>query len=480
MIGANTPKRPRLLSRTALGMALALGTVAGSALVATPAMAAKKQSYNFTKPFQAAAGPANKAIDDAAKRADVVAASAKVTQAEQAANAARGDARKQAEAAADAAIAELGNLLSNEKALVATAFGAIGNEDDRFMAGNLKLTLGNVARDVAMQREGLQAMLQSGKANPADVPKFNFFVGRFSMIMNDYPAAVSALQAAIDGGYHENNADILLVEAQSNAGQVPQALATLRKSVDAARAAGRPIPEQWYTRGYQIAYRAKMGDATNEWAAEAARANPSPFNWLGALQLVREFGNFTSHEEVDVGRLMKRTGALGYDARAASREYIEFVQAAVKWRLWPEANAAIAEGISVGALNASDPFVTDAKAQVRAGAAAEAADLAGAMRDAPKAANGLTAFGAGDMLLSKGDAAQAETFYQMALSKGGIDRDRALTRLAIAQYDQGKYADAKATFAQVGGNRAALARLGAILAEQKMAPAAAAPAPAAN
>lgn len=466
------PARRSLMNRSALGLALALGVFAGGVTVSSPALAAKKPSFSFTKPFQAVAGSAQKAIDEAGKRADVVAATQKAVAAEQAASQTRTKAaRDQANAAVDAAVAELGGLLTNEKGLLETAYAAIGNEDDRFLAGNLALSLGGTARDIGLQRRGLQSMLQSGKTSEADVGKFNFYVGRFSLALQDYPAAISAFQAAIGAGYRENGVDIMLVEALAASNQVPQALTALRAAVDRGNVSGTKVPEQWYMRGYQIAYKAKMADATNEWAAETARNYPSPFNWLGAFQLAREFGGYTSHEDVDLGRLIKRSGGLAYDPAQAGREYIEFIQAGVKWRLWPEVNAAIRDGVAAGAINPADPFVKDAQALSAAGSVKDAADLASTMRDAPNSPNGLTALGAGDLLLSAGDAARAEQFFQMALTKGGIDRDRALTRLGIALFDQGKYAEAKAAFGQVGGIRASMARLGAILAEQKAAPA---------
>ena len=60
----------------------------------------------------------------------------------------------------------------------------------------------------------------------------------------------------------------------------------------------------------------------------------------------------------------------------------------------------------------------------------------------------------------------------MALSKPGAEQDRLLTRLGIAQVDQGNYAGAQATFAKVGGTRKYLAQLWSIYAGQKAAPAA--------
>ncbi|MBC7158750.1 MAG: hypothetical protein H5U21_01715, partial [Porphyrobacter sp.] len=59
--------------------------------------------------------------------------------------------------------------------------------------------------------------------------------------------------------------------------------------------------------------------------------------------------------------------------------------------------------------------------------------------------------------------------FALALEKGGVDRDRNLTRLGIAQAKQGKMAEAKASFEQVSGVRAPVARMWALYADTKAA-----------
>ena len=71
---------------------------------------------------------------------------------------------------------------------------------------------------------------------------------------------------------------------------------------------------------------------------------------------------------------------------------------------------------------------------------------------------------------------QAVELYTLALSKGGIDANIAQTRLGIASFAQGKYADADAYFAKVGGPRQTVAKLWQVLTANKMAAAPAAPA----
>jgi hypothetical protein len=58
------------------------------------------------------------------------------------------------------------------------------------------------------------------------------------------------------------------------------------------------------------------------------------------------------------------------------------------------------------------------------------------------------------------------------MTKPGVDADRVLTRLGIAQYDLGKYADALGNFAKVGGARKQIARLWSLQATLKSKPAA--------
>ena len=74
---------------------------------------------------------------------------------------------------------------------------------------------------------------------------------------------------------------------------------------------------------------------------------------------------------------------------------------------------------------------------------------------------------AGDAFLSYQKPAEAEEFYTLALAKPGVDTPRVLTRLGIAQADQGKSAEAQATFAKVEGRPAGdRAAVGASMPEQ--------------
>ena len=468
MIRTTSPVRRSILSRTLLGSALALGLAAGAATV--PAHAAPKQpaapKLNLSKPFQAVAGTTQKAIDGAKGKAEVTAAAAKVQAAENAVRAATNTAgRTAARAQKDAAVAELGATLTAEKAQIDQLFAAVSNADDRFVAGQLAVQLGGLAQDPGIQRRGLSAMIESGKVPAADVPKYQFFLGSMAYDQKDFAAARTALGAAVQGGYKENNIEALLAEAYIADNQAAQGLTVLRDAIEARKASGTPAPESWYRRGLGAAYNGRLLDQASGFSMALVRDYPTTSNWGGAITVLREIASYPSQETLDLMRLMARTNSF-----AEERDYIEYIQAADARRLPGEVMNVINAGTAAGKLRAGDVFVTEAKGIASARVAADKASLPGLERDARAAnATGASAAAAADAFLSYGESAKAIDLYKIAVAKPGIDLNRAMTRLGIAQVDAGDYAGAQATFAKVEGPRKALAQLWTVYAQQKAA-----------
>jgi tetratricopeptide (TPR) repeat protein len=158
---------------------------------------------------------------------------------------------------------------------------------------------------------------------------------------------------------------------------------------------------------------------------------------------------------LDLLRLMMLTGSLDDVARFA--RYLDAIDPRL---MATEAGRVLAAARAAGALTEADPDYTRIKAIVDERSPGEAAEAADYAAEAPSAANGRPAQNAADLYLALEDFAKAEEMYQLALSKGGVDRDAVLTRLGIAQARLGKSAEAKATFAQVAaGPRGAVAQL---------------------
>lgn len=458
--------RAKFFARTALGLALAMGVAAGG--VAAPAMAQKKEAapkITLSKGFMPAYQAAKGGLDAAAKRQNVVDGRAAVTAAENAYRSAQGKAaRDAARAKYDAEIAALAGVVAGETQLVEAAFAAATTPDDKFVAGQLGLTLGQLSLDKKFQRRGLQSMIDSGKVSAADMGKFNYYVGGLAFDMRDYAGARAAFQAAMAAGYTEGGIDALLADAYISDNQAAEGLKVLNAAIDKRGAAA---PEDWIRKGIVTAYKAKLANEAVGFSTKLVQGYPDKENWALAIAVVRDMVQFQNQEQLDLMRLMERTGSW-----SESRDYFEYIQAADPRRLPAEALKIIDLGVASGKLQASDVSVSDARSVAAGRVAADKASLAGLERDARAAnATAATAMAGGDAYLSYGQAAKAEELYQIALSKPGADTPRLLTRLGIAQTDLGKTAEAQATFAKVTGLRAPIAALWSAYAKNKAVPA---------
>lgn len=433
-------------ARAALAVALSTGLAAGSVLLgAAPAIAKEKEAAKagtYSKEFIAVAGPVQKLIQDA-----------------------------QAAKAKGTPDAQIKASLGDAAAKLATAEAAVKNGTDRLAAGQFAVQLGGFLDDTPMRARGVKNMIDSGMLEADKIPTFNFYLGNFAYAAKDYQGAIDPLTKAVQGNVAEDAAAEMLADSYNELKRPAEGLAALKMALDTRKAAGGAVPEGWYRRANVIAYKNKLGPQAIEWSTMLVEAQPNALNWLGAGQLAREFGNFGKEESLDLGRLFLRSGALDNDKQYVAREFIEYVQAADPRRLPGETVKVIELGLSKGALESSDVFVSDSLAQAKGRIAADKASLVGLEKDARAAADGKLAIATADAYLSYDNPAKAEELYQLGLTKGGaIDKDRALTRLGIAQFDQAKYDAAKASFAQVGGVRAPLAKLWSVLAADKAKP----------
>lgn len=436
------------IGRGALAVALATGVAAGGlGLGATAAVAKEKapKAGQYSKEFIAASTPLQKTMQ------------------------ALEPLQKKLKSGGDAAAtkAEIRAAAANAPAELAAAEAAIKTPSDKMAAGNWALSIGSALDDNKLQQRGLQMMIDSELVPAAEQSNYKFFLGQLAYNNKDYASAVKALTDVVAANSSQDAAAELLADSYARQGQAAQGLEALKAAVATRRAAGGPVPEDWYKRANTIAYNSKLGPQAVEWSRELATAYPKPISWLGAAQLVREYATFSNQESLDLGRLIMRSGALQSDPKFVEREYIEYIEAATKTGVPAEVVKVTNAGLTAGILKKTDVFVTDALRDGNAGAARDKASLAADEKAARAGADGKGALASGDSYLSLEQPAKAEELFTLALTKGGVDKDRAQMRLGIAQFDQGKYAEAKASFAQVGGVRADLAKLWGALADSK-------------
>ena len=343
---------------------------------------------------------------------------------------------------------------------------------DRIIFAQWQYTLGNMAGDPALSTKGLQNMLASGQL-PADKALLvSTQLGKNAYNAKDYAGAIKALTPLITNPAVEDDVPEVLAVSYEMSGQPKQGLESLKTAIATRKTATGSAPADWYNRGKVIAYNAKLPAESMEWANLVVGAYPTPLNWIGAAEITLFFEqNFASQDELDIYRLMDQSGALNLEPKLADRKYVAYVQL-LDARLYPGETVRIAEqGIAHGALRADDTFVKDALSQARARLNEVKNSLPALAKDAAASPKGKVAQVAGDTYLSFGQADKADEMFTLAVSKGVVeaDNDRLLTRLGIAQIDEGKYADAKATLAKVGGVRKSIAQLWTIYADQKAA-----------
>lgn len=420
--------RKRPLSNLALAVALATGAAVGVTALEAPAYAQKKKKKDdeqpkkdYSKGFVAVYAPLSQLV--AGEGADHAAA----------------------------------------KAQIPALLAAIETQDDRHAAGTLIYSLGTSSQDLATQRQGVSLLLESGRVATEQLGLYNFLAGQLAFQAKDFAAARTYVQAAIDAGYTDNDPEVLIAEAYFGEDKLAEGLAALNTAISNRIAAGGEVPLNWFARGISVAYGANMGQPAADLATKMVEHHPSRDTWGDAIAIQRNFFNYESQELIDLLRLAARTNSLRNE-----RDYVEYIEAADPRRLPGEVKRTIDAGVAAGLLNTSDLFVSDARTVANSRIAADQADLPSLERDARAASSSaVTAMAAGDAFLSYEQPAKAEEMYNIALSKPGVDTARVLTRLGIAQIDQGKVAEAEQTFAKVQGARQAIARLWAVYAKQK-------------
>ncbi len=448
MIRTRKPKRANLFTCAALGLALPLGLAVGTA----PAYAQKAPKITFSPGFTKAAAEFDKTLSEANSNATVKAA----------ADRARAANDPQAKAAA---AAEVDAALGGARAKLAAISPTATSSGDKLKFGEMTRTVGVLMGDPGMQHQGLVQMINSGAAAPEQMGQLQFLAGVTAYQGRDYQAAVSYLRPSYDSGYRDQDGLIqrVLADAYKRTNNPAAAAQLAQADIQAAKAGGGKPAEDSIRSALQAAYDAKQSAQAFSLAADLVQYYPSAQSWNASLLIVSSLAGLQSQDNLDLMRLMSRTGAM-----TERGHFLEYIQNADPRRLPAETLKVIDAGVASGKLPASDSYVAEARQTANARLAADRASLPALERDARAgSASAVTVSAAGDAFLSYEQPAKAEELYKIALTKSGVDKNRVLTRLGIAQIDQNKVAEAQQSFAQVQGPRQPMAKLWSIYAANK-------------
>jgi tetratricopeptide (TPR) repeat protein len=409
------------ISTTALGIALAFG---GTAMLVQPAVAAKKES----------GPPAPKLSKEV--REPLAAAQTAIT-------------------AGDAATAS--TQLNAARAAAKT-------DEEKYYVAAVTLDLSKLDKNPATQSAAIDQLIASNRAPATQLPVLYMASAQNAYQAKDYAKAEQMLTKAIELNTDNADAYALLVESQARQNKTPLALQTLQTAIDKQRAAGKKAPSDWYGRGINMAYTAKLPQQTTALTQAWVKDYPTPSNWRDSLVTYRDLNPMDADGQLDLMRFQRVAGAL-----KGQGDYMEYVLATYL-RYPGEAKAVLDEGVRAGVINlAKGGNAAEVNGIVTPKVAADKASLGAAATTAkgPKG-TGKTALSIGDAYYGYGEFANAAEMYKLALTKGGVDAAVVNTRLGMALAKAGQKDAAKQAFALVTtGPRAGLAQYWTIWLDQQ-------------
>ncbi|WP_419827150.1 hypothetical protein [Sphingomonas sp.] len=374
-----------------------------------------------------------------------------------------------------------GDVAAAQAALPA-AQQAASTPDDKFNLGIMMFSLGQKTNNQDLQLQGADLSIQSGKA-PADTQaQLINAKGVISYNKGDLAGADAAFTQAFQQNPNDGDNAILLAQTKIREKQPQAALPIIDKAIQAKKASGQPVPQDWYQRALAVSYDAKDAVGTVKYGQMLVAAYPSTTTWRTAVQTYRDVGALDQQSQLDALRLMRAAGAL-----AGERDYYEYANLANDRGYPAEAKAVIDEGMASSMVDKAAVAVRNSKAlgEIKRIAtpkiAADKASLPAQDKAARAAGDGKKALNVGDAYLGYGMYPQAAELFKLAAQKGGVDATVANLRLGEALARSGQKDAADQALASVTGPRQPLAQYWTIWNDQgaKPASAAAAQAPAA-
>lgn len=314
---------------------------------------------------------------------------------------------------------------------------------EKYAAGELMLQAASGRGDLRAQRIALNAILESGQAPASEAARLRGMAGTLSAMLGDRKDAIAQIDYANGQGYATVASQLALADAKFQRNDPAGGAKALDEAFALRVKEQKPIEESWYDRAIALAYKAKRVDLVGRWTQAKLATYPSAPNWRSGLINYINLGAPGPDQSLDLYRLMAAT-----DAIASERDWLAYSSVAAQKGTAAEAKAALDAGLAAGDLSTGEASVSKELAALKPKAAKALADLPSLTAKA-KTGNAAAALTAADAQFAAAAYPAAVELYRTAISKGGIDTDRANTRLGIAQARSGDLPGAKATLALV-------------------------------
>ncbi|WP_298016514.1 tetratricopeptide repeat protein [uncultured Parasphingopyxis sp.] len=376
-------------------------------------------------------------------------------------------------AAAQTALQEEGTDLAAVRAQLETAAGAIQNNDDRFIVGQLMLQLGVKMQQAGqpadqvqtVQGRGLRLAVDSNLLPTAQRSTYYGFLGNMANQAENWPEAIEAYTEALR--YNPNNADaaIQLALAQFRSNNNAAGYEAADRAFAAAQEAGTDIPANWVTVPLNAAIQARDVERISTYGPLLVSIEPTPAVWSQTLLGYASAARLDDQATLDVMRLLRAANALD------QATYTEYANLALRRGYPGEAQSVIEEGQAAGVT-----FDGETTSEVQSRLSSDRSSLGEARASAASDANGMVALNTADAYVGYGEYGPAMELYRLAKEKGGIDTSPVDLRMAAALYAQNQTAQARQAFESVTGSRETLAKFWLAWLDQQGGAEAAAPA----
>jgi Tfp pilus assembly protein PilF len=339
-------------------------------------------------------------------------------------------------------------------AAIPAAEAAARGADAKYLVGLIQFQAGTATSNAALRSQGIDGMLASGGVPLADQVGIYTEQATIAAAAGDIAKADRALDQVIALSPQDELAVPRAAQMWVDNNNVPHALEFFQRHIDAAVAAGRPIPADVRRLHMVAAYRARLPQTLPLMRAFVAAA-PTNSNWHDALLIYREFHpDADGPLKLDIYRLMRAANAL-----TAERDFVEYADAANSSAAFGEAKEVLERGLAANLITGNIAYARAAITTATTRIASDRPSLAADRATALAGTSGTAVLRMGDAYYGYGEYAPAAELYRAALQKGGVDANLVNLRLGAALAQTGQRAEAETAFRAVTGPRAELAQL---------------------
>ena len=169
------------------------------------------------------------------------------------------------------------------KGALPAAQAAATTPDDKYQVALMALIIAQNTNDTAAVGPAADAVIASGKAPPEQLAQILDMKGRLAYNANNLAGADAAFTQLVQLKPTDGDTAILLAQVKTREGRGAEALPIVDQAIQAKKAAGQAVDEDWYRRALAIAYDGKMSAAVIKYGQELVDAYPRADLWRVSL-----------------------------------------------------------------------------------------------------------------------------------------------------------------------------------------------------